>query len=656
VSGWALAASGDPYDGRRAVGSADPLAAFNQALVLTAADIHVAVRLGQLSGEPDPSVLLAAALAARAPRLGHVCVDLATVAATTMSDVDETVDVSTLPWPSVPPWLLAVAASPLVDGGPAGRYLAGSEPAGSPATSRARPPLRLVGTRLYLDRYWQHQQAVASDIEARNTPAVVDIDVLTAGLDRLFAARRADDQGPDLQRLGAAVAVLRRFAVIAGGPGTGKTTTVARVVALLDEQARAAGRPPPKIALAAPTGKAAARLQEGVHDEAAHLPVDDTTRRRLLGLRASTVHRLLGSRPDSQSRFRHDRHNHLSYDTVIIDETSMVALAMMARLMEALRPDARLVLLGDPDQLSSVEAGAVLGDIVGPAADRFIMSGPARTAIRAATNQTIPDDPPSGAPPPTIGDGIVVLRQVHRFRGGIADVASAIRRGDPDATIAALRAQPGSVTWHEHDNGLLQSLQTAWVEAGRAVLDAARAGDGAAALAALGTVRILCAHRRGPDGVANWMARAEAWLAAAIPGYGTGGRWYTGRPLLVTRNDYSLNLSNGDVGVIVATGSGAPSAVFERGGEVVAVAPTRLEAVETVHAMTIHKSQGSQFETVAVVLPDPDSRVMTRELLYTAVTRARSHVHLIGDESRVRAGVAREVARASGLRARLWGE
>jgi exodeoxyribonuclease V alpha subunit len=344
---------------------------------------------------------------------------------------------------------------------------------------------------------------------------------------------------------------------------------------------------------------------------------------------------------------------------------------MMARLMEALRPDARLVLLGDPDQLSSVEAGAVLGDIVGPAADHFIMSGPARAAVRAATNQTIPeahpggeldarpmgpDGEPTGGPRPTIGDGTVVLRQVHRFRGGIAEVASAIRRGDPDATVAALRAQTGSVTWHEHDDGVLQSLQTASAEAGRAVLQAAHAGDGRGALAALGTIRILCAHRRGPDGVAIWMARAEGWLAAAIPGYGTGGRWYTGRPLLVTRNDYSLNLSNGDVGVIVATDSGAPSAAFERGGEIVSVAPTRLEAIETVHAMTIHKSQGSQFETVAVVLPDADSRVMTRQLLYTAVTRARSHVHLIGDESRVRAGVTREVARASGLRARLWGE
>jgi exodeoxyribonuclease V alpha subunit len=657
-------ASADDFDGRLAVGAADPLKAFNQSLVLTSADVHVAVRLGQLTGETDPTVLLAAALAARAPRLGHVCVDLATVAATTMSDIDETVDVRTLPWPEVDVWLLRVAGSPLV-----GDDVSGADD----DASQRRPPLRLVGTRLYLDRYWRHQQAVAADIEGRNTAAVVDMDELTAGLDRLFDATRAVDGGPDLQRLGAAVAVLRRFAVIAGGPGTGKTTTVARVVALLDEQARACGAPPPKIALAAPTGKAAARLQEGVHAEAAHLAVDAATRARLLDLRASTVHRLLGSRPDSQSRFRHDRHNHLSYDTVIIDETSMVALSMMARLMEALRPDARLVLLGDPDQLSSVEAGAVLGDIVGPAADRFIMSGPARLAAGQASGQTIPDAVRPGEPAPgpglggadgrrpgatapTIGDGIVVLRQVHRFRGGIAEVAAAIRRGDADATVAALRAAPASVTWHEHDDGVLGSLQAAWVDAGRAVLEAARAGDGRGALAALGTVRILCAHRRGADGVAVWMARAEGWLADAIPGYGTGGRWYTGRPVLVTRNDYSLSLSNGDVGVIVTAESGLPTAAFERGGEVVAVAPTRLEAVETVHAMTIHKSQGSQFATVAVVVPDADSRVMTRELLYTAITRARSHVHIIGDEARVRAGVNREVARASGLRARLWGE
>jgi exodeoxyribonuclease V alpha subunit len=648
----------DRYDGRVVTGLPAPLDVFNAALVLTAADVHVALRLGLLTGEDDPLVLLAAALAVRAPRIGHVCVDLATVAATTVSDAEEGVDVGNLPWPDVAAWVARIASSPMVAAG---------DPAAGPDGTGPRP-LRLEGRLLYLDRYWAQERLVAADIAARNEPAPADIDLLADGLIRLFGPAAGpqaagpqtaadettppDDNGSDLQRLAAAVAVLRRLAVVAGGPGTGKTTTVARLVALLDEQGRAGGGPPPKIALAAPTGKAAARLQEGVHAEAAGLDVGPETRERLLGLRASTIHRLLGTRPDSQSRFRHDRTNRLPFDAVIIDETSMVALPMMARLMEALRPDARLVLLGDPDQLSSVEAGAVLGDIVGPAVDRPVMSEPARGAAAAATGQPAAagQDVAGGH---DVGDAIVVLRRVHRYGGGIADLAAAVRKGDGDATVAALRAHPDSVTWHRHD-GPLDDLQATWAAAGQAVTAAAREGDGRGALAALGAFRLLCAHRRGPDGVTTWMERVEGWLGYEAAGPARG-RWYLGRPVLVTRNDYGLNLSNGDIGVVVAGEAGYPAVAFLRAGEVVLIAPTRLEAVETAYAMTIHKSQGSQFDRVAVVLPDPDSRILTRELLYTALTRARRHVHVIGDEDRVRAAVEREVARASGLRARLWG-
>ncbi len=629
----------DRFDGRQAMGVTGRLGAFNRALVLSTADVHVAARLGAITGDSDDVVLLAAALAVRAARIGHVCVDLAKVALTTIGDAEDDVDIGSLPWPSVDEWITRLASSPLVGLGE------------NPETGR---PLHLIGTLLYLDRYLRQERSVADDLEARAAAGgPVDIGVLSSGLDRMFPGDQSE-----LQRLGAAVAVLRRFAVIAGGPGTGKTTTVARLVALLDEQATTAGGPPPKIALAAPTGKAAARLEEGVHGAAATLDVPAAVSSRLLGLRASTLHRLLGTRPDSRSRFRHDDRNRLPYDTVIVDETSMVALSMMARLVEALRPDTRLVLLGDPDQLSSVEAGAVLGDIVGPAADGLRMSTAARTAASEATRLAVPDEDRAGARSPGpagIGDGVVVLRHVHRFGSGIAALAEAIRSGDSDASVRALTEHPGSVTWHRAEADL-DAVRTAVVATGRAAVDAAACGDGRSALRALATTRLLCAHRSGPSGAATWMATAEGWLAAAIPGYGTGGRWYVGRPLLVTRNDYGLNLSNGDVGVIVATGPGRTAAAFERGGAVALVAPSRLEAVETVHAMTIHKSQGSQFDTVGVVLPDADSRILTRELLYTAVTRARRHVHLIGDEASVRAGVAREVARASGLRPRLWGD
>jgi exodeoxyribonuclease V alpha subunit len=631
-SGWE-----DPWDVRRAIEADGRLRDFNDALVLHAGDVHIARRLGIMAGEADDTVLLAAALAARGPRLGHICVDLATAATTTTSDRErpgdgEGLDVTTLPWPPLGGWLAALTASPLVATG------------SSPTAMR---PLHLDGTLLYLDRYWRQEREVAADLTERSTtPADVDAELLAAGLERLFGG-----DAPDLQRLAAAVAVLRRFAVIAGGPGTGKTTTVARVLALLDEQATATGAAAPKVALAAPTGKAAARLQESVHTEAASLPVAPAVRARLLGLRASTIHRLLGWRADSSSRFRHDRTNRLPFDAVVIDETSMVSLSLMAKLVEAVRLDARLVLVGDPNQLSSVEAGAVLGDLVGPSSGSLRMTATARAVAATTTAQVVPaTDPP---PRCRIGDGIVVLRRVHRFGGGIAEVADAIQRGDAAGTLRAIARHPDAVTWLTGTE--LGPVRAAVVAAGRDVVAAARAGNGRGALDALGAVRVLCAHRVGPAGVSTWIARAERWLSDSIADYGRGGHWYPGRPLLVTQNDYSLGVYNGDVGVIVDTGNGHHAAAFERQGEVVLLSPTRLEAVETVHAMTIHKSQGSQFDTVAVVLPDPESRLLTRELLYTAVTRARTQVLLVGGEDSIRAAVGRPVARASGLRTRLWG-
>ncbi len=335
------------------------------------------------------------------PRLGHVFVDLATVRDTAAVESDEPVDLSALPWPAVEGWLGALSGSELVAVGEedaggvvAGGVVAGGVVAGGEGKAGARP-LRLLGTRLYLDRYWREERAVAADLN----------EMTASG----------------------------RLQVIAGGPGTGKTTRVARIVAELIEEAVRPGphpptpphRPnpprPPLIALAAPTGKAAARLQEAVHEETAKLPVGESVRAILMALRASTLHRLLGWRPGSHSRFAHDRGNRLPHDVVIVDETSMVSLSMMARLVEAVRPDARLILVGDPGQLTSIEAGVVLGDIVG--------------------NE-------SGSRPAA---GIVVLDRVHRYGGAIAALADAIRDGDGDAAVSALSAAPGEVTWFPVD-------------------------------------------------------------------------------------------------------------------------------------------------------------------------------------------------------------
>jgi exodeoxyribonuclease V alpha subunit len=454
--------------------------------------------------------------------------------------------------------------------------------------------------------------------------------------------------------------VLRRLAVVAGGPGTGKTTTVARIIALLLEQAVLARARRPLIALAAPTGKAAARLEEAVHEEAVLLPVAESIRSQLLGLAASTLHRLLGRRPDSYSRFRHDRNNRLPPDIVIVDETSMVSLSLMGRLIEAIRPDARLVLVGDPGQLVSIEAGAVLGDIVGPAADGLVMGDDARARLEAVTRVRVGcSEPPPGV---TIGDGIVVLDRVYRFHGGIAQLADAVRRGDAEAAVELLRDPGSDVTWisadigsGEADIGGLGVVQRASVAGGRAVFEAAAVGEARAALDALGGFRLLCAHRRGPYGVSVWTARTEAWLEAELDGFTIDDPWYVGRPLLVTENDYELRLYNGDTGVIVRSPDDRLSAAFERRGEIIEYGPTRLSSIDTLYAMTIHKSQGSQFDTAAVLLPDPSSRILSRELLYTAVTRAREHLIVVGTEEAIRTAVERPVARASGLRTRLWG-
>jgi exodeoxyribonuclease V alpha subunit len=613
----------DVFDRRRAQRADGLLRMFNDAGVLAAADVHVARRLTALAGEADEAVALALARAVRGPRLGPGHVDLATIRDTATVDAGEPVDLSALPWPDG--WATRVAASPLCGG-----------------------PLQLEGSRLYLDRYLREERQVGRDLRALSEPVEVRMDVLAAGLARLFAG-----QTDGRQCLAAASAVLRRLAVVAGGPGTGKTTTVARIVALLAEQALAAGAPAPLMALAAPTGKAAARLEEAVHAAAAALAVPDGVGEQLMALQASTLHRLLGWRPDSHSRFRHNRGQRLPHDVVIVDETSMVSLSLMARLVEAIRPDARLVLVGDPGQLASIEAGAVLGDVVGDAASRLRIAAPARARLEAATGHAVAAlDPPAGV---AIGDGIVVLDRIHRFGGGIAGLADAIRRGDADEVLDVLGSAPEGVTWLPVDTAspaaepALAPVRERAVAAAGAVMNAARAGRDREALDALGKFRLLCAHRAGPQGVANWTARIESWL-----GHDGEGAWYAGRPLLVTENDYELQLYNGDTGVVVESAPDRLSAAFERRGEVLHFSPTRLGAVDTVYAMTIHKSQGSQFDTAAVLLPAPTSRILTRELLYTAATRARESLILAGTEETIRAAVTRPVARASGLRDRLW--
>jgi exodeoxyribonuclease V alpha subunit len=634
-----------PARARRATGL---LREFNANGLLAAADVHVALALGRLGGEADEAVLLAAALTVRGTRAGSVVLDLATAADTVgpeallegggMDDGDDPTTAEP-PWPEREDWRRRCAASPLVAGadGPAGR------------------PLRLVGSSMWLDRYWTQERQVADDLLARVDGARpgVDLDRLRAGLARLFP--EPDDAD---QRLAAAVCVLSRLTVVAGGPGTGKTTTVARLLALLRDQPG----PAPRIALAAPTGKAAARLAEAV--QAAALRLEPADRERVGSPAASTLHRLLGWKPGASGRFLHDRSNRLPHDVVVVDETSMVSLTLMARLLEALRPSARLVLVGDPDQLASVEAGAVLGDLVGPA------RVPSHSAEFRALLATVVEHPSlrSAAPADDVDaaggrrlrDAVVVLDRTRRFaeHGAIADLARAVRDGDPDAVLELLRAGAEGVEFLEvEDDALLSDLAVAGLRADvtgadAALREAALRGDAPAALAALERHRLLCAHRVGPRGVRAWTDRIAGWLGPVGDVVRSDGR-YLGEPLLVTANDHEAGLFNGDTGVIVAGPGGEAVAAFRRGGGHRLVPLGRLPDVRPLHAMTVHRSQGSEFRRVSLLLPPAGSPLATRQTLYTALTRAGDGVRVIGSAAAVEQSVSRPAARASGLHGRL---
>jgi exodeoxyribonuclease V alpha subunit len=617
----------DLHDVRLATRARGLLAKFNAAGVLTAADVHVATTLSRLCDESSDDVLLAAALAVRAVREGSVCLDLAE-AHRSAGDVEDLADLEALPWPEPSAWLAACAESRLVALG---------------ADGSDDRPLRLLDGLLYLDRYWREEQLVRDQLDTRTsrTPPTIDTHRLRGAVDRLFPG-----PAPDLQRLAVAACTTGWMTVIAGGPGTGKTTTVARLLAVLAETFE----PTPRVALAAPTGKAAARMQEAVSEEFARLSTKDVE--LPTAPPASTLHRLLGWRPDSHSRFRFNRHNHLPYDVVIVDETSMVSLTLMSRLLEAMRPDAQLVLVGDPDQLASVEAGAVMGDLVRR------RPRPAPDDRSTYLSALLPADvQPADGVEPELRNDVVRLRTVHRYGGVIAELAEAIRRGLADDVMAVLRRGDRQVGFVETDLDTrnpagLDGLRADVVNTGRALIGAALAGDAPAALAALDQHRLLCAHRRGPYGVARWGQEVERWLAAAVSEFEPDREWYIGRPLIVTTNDYELGLYNGDTGVVIDRGTVGPIAVFARGTDLVEVASSRLDAVQTVHAMTIHRAQGSQFAGVSVLLPPVESPLLTRELLYTAATRARESVRVLGIEPSIRVAVERSVVRASGLRRR----
>lgn len=594
--------------------------------VLLPADVHVTDTVVRLTGEHDPESQLAIALAVRAPRLGHVCLDLGRIVRVGLAaEGRERIDVEL---PDLERWLTAIAAAPSVRRSDEDRV----------------SPLVLDDGRLYLDRYWRYEQRLVDGLRALldRHPRDRDPSLVQQLLDRLFP--NPDDAQ---QRAAAEVATREALTVLTGGPGTGKTTTVVKLLATLW---LSAGDEPPSIVVAAPTGKAAARLAEAVRQQADGLPVPPAAIAALRALPTSTLHRLLGWRPDAPTRFRHDRQNPLPNDIVVVDEASMASLPLMTKLVDALGPGGRLVLVGDRDQLASVDAGAVLSDICGPRGDDG-------TSVGARAAETI-----------------VTLTRFHRFgpASGIGAVARAVQREGtgPDDVLALFRGErtePGGPDRYT-DIALIDPARDAAQPLPAPVLDHVVEGYAAAVsaaiadhdplevLAAFDRLRVLTALRRGPDGVDALTEVLGARIAAAVPGYEHDRPFPIGQPVLVTRNDHQLGLFNGDVGVVVRDPRDERRRVAfptaEGGARL--VAPARIPAAEPVFAMSVHKSQGSQFEEVVLVLPRRDSPLLSRELIYTGVTRAARHVTVVADAQVLHDALGRRVQRASGLTRRLW--
>ncbi len=582
----------------------------NEAGLLALGDVHVAQKVAHLFAESDQRVGLALALTVRALREGSTCIEFDQLDQFRVpTDPEAATITEAARWPDLEPWLDAVTASPMVHTDP---------------DAVGDRPLRLIGRRLYLERYWQEESAVAAELVARRQ-AVADpppLPRVVATATELLTASGDEDQSA-----AAIVGLFSGVSVIAGGPGTGKTHTLARVLAMLQ---RTSDRPL-NVALAAPTGKAAVRMDEALAAAMGSLPEDVVT--WLAPLRASTIHRLLGWKPQSRSRFAHHAENPLPQDVVVVDEASMVSVTLMARLLAALRPSARLILVGDPDQLAPVEAGAVLADIVEA---RKVAIPALSTALQELG---LPDC-----------GSVAVLRHNHRSVDTIAALADAIRAADVDAVVDLVTSGAPEVSFTENldDGGLRQRATTSAV----AMVEAAREGQVEAALTALGQHRLLCAHRHGDYGVDHWARAVDSWVVAALGEAPGSGPWYPGRPVMITQNSPELGLFNGDAGVVIAQ-DGQLRVHFDRGDHTQAVSPFLLDAVQTIQAMTVHKAQGSQFTEVSVILPGVDSPLLTRELLYTAITRARHGVHLIGSLDSLRHAVQHRARRASGLRSRL---
>lgn len=642
------------------------LTAWSEAGWLRRLDSALAAFVRDTDPQAAPAVLFAVAALAHMEGRGHTCLSLASLvsdAAALLGWPEPARQAcealrATLP-PHLPDWVAALRASPAVRD-------AGRAPDGGQPFVLAGPD---AAPRLYLRRYWDHERLVAQQLReraARSWP--VDPTTVRGWLDRLFgSAPQADVAEPDWQRLACAVAVRSGVSVITGGPGTGKTYTAARLLALLFALAEEPDRL--RVALAAPTGKAAARLKQSIDTSLqglaqaldGHLDLPALTQR--IGA-ARTLHALLGARPDTR-RMQHDATHPLDVDVLIVDEASMIHLEMMSSLLQALPPSARLILLGDKDQLASVEAGAVLGDLCRDA-EAGGYSPETVCYAEAAAGQVLPErfHAVHRAPPP-LAQQTVMLRQSRRFGGPIGQLARAVNAGDVARVREALGA-PGAGAVAAQERATPADVLHLAVHGRpggeacyRAYLDVmARRPAGSdheawvkAALRAFERFRLLCAVREGDWGALGLNRLVERALAQAGL-LSPRGEWYVGRPVMVTRNDQALGVFNGDIGLTLppATPGGALRVWFLDGDQLRSVGVSRLAHVETAFAMTVHKSQGSEFEHTVLVLPPHGGALLNRELVYTGITRAREAFTLMAPQPGLLTQATQQPTyRASGL-------
>ena len=651
---------------------------------IRALDVALVKLLAKLDTSAEPLVLLAAALASHQLGHGHICLDIRSLLADPdlvlllppegqVVEQQQILPSQLLAAVSQHDWLAALQRSVLLY-----RH-----------DQTAATPLVLLDGRLYLYRYWQYEQSVAAHLVQRIDTLMPLADDFSEQLGDLFNEPLviAGERQTDWQKVACAMAAQGQLTLISGGPGTGKTTTVVRLLALLQQSALQRGQAL-RIQLAAPTGKAAARLTESIGQQVASLSVALAVKSSI-PTEVTTLHRLLGSLPDTR-HFRHNSTQPLVLDVLVIDEASMIDLEMMHNVLQALPKHARLILLGDKDQLASVEAGSVLGDLCADAEFAYYTIQ-TRHNLELLCNETLEAESwrVGEAGQHHLAQRTVMLRHSRRFgrESGIGQLARAVNQSDQQQAWLLLQSKADDLSYlrlndsnaSSLDSLLLGDLEQVSNHAGYAyylqILHAQRPQLleplsaeswqqwANSILTAFDQFRLLCALRKGEFGVAGLNERiAKVLCAKGLISQAEG--WYEGRPVLVTQNDYSLGLMNGDIGIALLlpndaaiTNTSLPEYIlrvaFARNdgqGGVRYVLPSRLTAVETVFAMTVHKSQGSEFAHTALILPDRLNPVLTKELLYTGITRARNKFTLIESQAGIfTASVQRRVERISGL-------